>query len=168
MITCKYITGNTLNFFDYQLQNPPASASFLFRAKMKDYPFEKSFYCLNSSGVDDYFQFILGMSGGTENLSGGTSGVNVHLSAGGSRRSWGCCQLCICRWAFELNMFNVQCSLFSLILHLMCLKWYILHFLEEKIYKENHILHERIELLQFYTHFQLNQILLLVFVLQYF
>jgi len=82
MITCKYITGNTLNFFDYQLQNPPASASFLFRAKMKDYPFEKSFYCLNSSGVDDYFQFILGMSGGTENLSGGTSGVNVHLSAG--------------------------------------------------------------------------------------
>jgi len=49
---------------------------------MKDYPFEKSFYCLNASGVDDYFQFILGMSGGTENLSGGTSGVNVHLSAG--------------------------------------------------------------------------------------
>lgn len=82
MITCKYITGNTLNFYDFQLKYPPGNSSLLFRAKLKDYPFEKSFYCLNSSGVDDYFQFILNISGGTEVLSGTTGGVNVHLSAG--------------------------------------------------------------------------------------
>jgi len=82
MITCKYTTGNTLNFYDFQLKYPPGNSSLLFRAKLKDYPFEKSFYCLNSSGVDDYFQFILNISGGTEVLSGSTGGVNVHLSAG--------------------------------------------------------------------------------------
>lgn len=82
MISVNYITGNTLNFYDFQLQNAPASSNFLFHAKLKNYPFEKSFYCLNGSGVSDYYQFFLSVSGGTENLSGGTSGVNVHLSAG--------------------------------------------------------------------------------------
>lgn len=82
MINLRYITGNTINFYDFQLANAPAASNFLFHAKLKDYPFEKTFYCLNSSGQDEYYQFIVSISGGTEVLSGGTSGVNLHLSAG--------------------------------------------------------------------------------------